>query len=269
MPIIDPQEWVRELFNKKFNPIDNHSHRNLPGTAFPPLLSKDWLSLLYKQGMLPAGERFKQEWQEWEEQVPMKLLQEKYKEYKSLFSGPELDVYLFPVNTLDRKFMNTMKGRNGLTFNSFIFLFFQKDIAPAELSALLLHEYHHACRLDHHHLNEQNISLLESMVMEGLAETEVKRIIGEEYVAPWMTMYDQEFLGRWWERKIKNKIDIIGRKRQLPYLYGGKYGFPKWLGYAMGYKITESYIANCGIQDHISFVKMTADEIYRGSDFVQ
>ncbi|WP_088033365.1 DUF2268 domain-containing protein [Evansella clarkii] len=269
MPIIDPQGWGRELFNKQVNQTKNDPHRNIPITAFPSLLRKDWLALLYKQGMLPAGERFKQEWQEWEEQVPMKLLQEKYNEYKTLFEGPEIDVYLFPVNTSDRKFMKTMKGRNGLTFNSFIFLFFHKDIAPEELSALLLHEYHHACRLDYHHLNEQNISLLESMVMEGLAETEVKRIVGEEYVAPWMIMYDQEFLRRWWERKIKNKLNIIGRKRQMQYLYGGKYGFPKWLGYAIGYKITESYIANRGSQDHISFVKKTAEEIYRGSDYIQ
>lgn len=80
--------------------------------------------------------------------------------------------------------------------------------------------------------------------MEGMAEWEVKRHLGNRFISKWMKLYSDEILLDWWKSKVKGRKNVKGRQYHIPYIYGGRLGFPRWLGYGIGYRMIESYMEN-------------------------
>ena len=270
MGVIDTRKWIDEIYfpennsrNKFTNVIEKQLMKHLK-----KLKREEWLGFLYQQGMLPIDERTVNDWKEWAENCLYEEISDKFAMLQELFDGPDVDVFLFPINDENSKLMETMRGKNGVTFPGLILLFFHAELDIKEIYALLIHEYHHACRLNYQKYTEDTIPLLESIVMEGLAEWEVNRLMGESYVTPWMTLYDDALLLNWWKQKIDIKQKLLGRKSQLIYLYGGKFGYPNWLGYTIGYRMVESSLENSAdILHPKQLLRKKSEEILRESVF--
>ena len=154
------------------------------------------------------------------------------------WSGPDIPVFLFPMK--EPGFFNRpVESKSGLAFADKLFLFVQPDIRTIELKALLIHEYHHACRLEKQKKDSMDYTLLDSMIMEGLAEYTVLKYTGKQGLAKWTALYNEEELDRMWDRYLK---EHTGLKRDDPLhddLLLGRRPYPKMLGYCAGYHLVK------------------------------
>jgi len=154
------------------------------------------------------------------------------------WSGPDVLVYLLPIEERDLFLMRQLGGKTGMALRDAIILFIHAEIENIELRALITHEYHHICRLSHTNYSDKSIPLLESMIMEGLAEYAVKEELGKSYNAGWTTYYDRDWNHEWFQKWIHPNLTLIGRKNHHVFLYGDKkMGIPLWLGYYFGYRL--------------------------------
>ncbi|WP_416151260.1 DUF2268 domain-containing protein [Salipaludibacillus sp. HK11] len=257
MNIYDSSSWVIRYFHYKIPIIE----------AFSTLFREDrtkskdeWLYFLIDQGMVPITSEMKREWIKWRQQLDIAELTGFIKTIKHEFSGPNANLYLFPLNRSHKKIMEDLDGKNGCTFPNYVLLFWKEQLVLSKQKALLLHEYHHVARLHHRKETERTISLLESMVMEGLAEWEVKNRLGEDHTAPWTTLYSKQELMKWWHRLFKENINLSGRTLHYPFLFGGIGGSPPWIGYQLGYYIINEFMKYNQKLDSISLLKMPANQ---------
>ncbi|SDZ00921.1 Uncharacterized protein YjaZ [Evansella caseinilytica] len=268
MSLIQTRAWLKRLYGQcteegvskapKFARLMKHQ---------PEWSSDEWLLFLYRQGMLPVKKSTEETWTAWQQSSPSRDLKELEQKLKARFEGPDPEIYLFPLDIDNHLLMEVMNGKNGITYPGYVLLFFKQDIPPKEKQALFLHEYHHVCRLHHQRQDGKSATLLEAMIMEGLAEYEVKRMLGREFVSKWMTLYPDQTLLNYWQKGIDVRKNIKGRHNHLPFLFGGSRGYPKWLGYSIGYRMVESYLEKIGSCDPIQLLKTAPETILKHSLF--
>lgn len=220
----------------------------------------DWLAFLIDQGMLPISTMTKTGWIKWRRRLNMTEHTSFIKKLKDDFSGPDIDLYIFPLNRSHKKIMNDLDGKNGCSFQTYVLLFWKDDLTLIKQKALLLHEYHHIARLHHQGVNERTISLLESMIMEGLAEWEVQKRLGDDYLAPWTTLYGEEEILQWWNRLYKGNLQMTGRTFHYPFLYGEMKGIPPLMGYQIGYFLVSQFMKKNPDHDSLKILKTPAHQ---------
>ncbi len=155
---------------------------------------------------------------------------------KEKWNGPNVPIYILLADKSLRQPERAVGGKMGISFSDGIVLFVPFDVNELELKALLTHEYHHVCRLKVTNESEQTITLLESMVMEGLAEIAVEEEVGKSYTAPWTYLYDEDWKSEWYSDFIEKRLQQKGRLAYKDVLYGRKdQGIPRMLGYYAGY----------------------------------
>ncbi len=173
--------------------------------------------------------------------------------YKSKWNGPDIPIFLFPVAQGGGFFRAEEKNKAGVSFpdKMFLFLSYYEDIK--EIEALLVHEYHHACRMHLLDKKMEDFTLLDSLIIEGLAEYAVLKNCGKEYLANWCNMYSEKEIALFWKKFLKNQLDMRKNERSHDaLLYGGR-GIPKLLGYAVGYNIIDKYYCNHNYSTKLSF----------------
>ncbi len=109
------------------------------------------------------------------------------------------------------------------------------------MKALFTHEYHHVCRLHLLHPLETNLSLLDSIILEGTAEYTVRKLYGDSYGNKNIQMLEDEmlfYLYQKWIQPYQNHASTELIAHQL--MYGGKQ-VPLLLGYIIGYSIVCKY----------------------------
>ncbi|PYZ93520.1 hypothetical protein CR194_10145 [Salipaludibacillus keqinensis] len=256
MKIFDSSSWVIRHFyqhvpvDKAFASLFNHDKAKSV---------RDWFYFLEDQGMLPLSRKTKRDWIKWRKSLNKEELTTFLLALKKDFSGPDADVFLFPLNQAHQRIMKELGGKNGCSFPSHILLFWKDTLPVVEQKAVLLHEYHHVARLYYQEVNEGTISLLESMIMEGLAEWEVQTRLGSACLAPWTSLYNENELLTWWEKVFRNNIHLKGRAYHYPFLYGGEKGLPPLIGYQLGYYLVQSYMKDKGGQSSLTMLKTSAE----------
>jgi uncharacterized protein YjaZ len=156
--------------------------------------------------------------------------------YKNLWNGPDIPVYIFPLN-VHRGFRKNRENKSGLAFIDKLFLFLSSDCSDQELEALFVHEYHHVCRLGSQKQNDENSTLLDSMIMEGLAEQAVLNHVGKEFLANWTKLYSDQEMGRLWQKYVKKNVDIPRSHQLHDKILLGKAPYPEMLGYCIGFRL--------------------------------
>ncbi|MBL4968006.1 DUF2268 domain-containing protein [Bacillus halotolerans] len=161
---------------------------------------------------------------------------------KKKWQGPDVPIVALPVDERNRRIRLEFGSKSGLAFPDKMFLFLSSDIELSSVSALMTHEYHHVCRLDHMTKEEKDVTLLDTIIMEGLAEYAVYERLGQSQTAEWTTWYTPLQLEIFYEKKIAPHLNIK-RGHQLfdQFLYGKGYQ-PKMLGYAVGFNIVKKYL---------------------------
>ncbi|NEU29667.1 DUF2268 domain-containing protein [bacterium LRH843] len=204
--------------------------------------------------------------QKWVKHQFWQEVQNQFSYLRKKWKGPDVDIYLLPLERRNSFIFKHLGGKMGITIRGAIILFIHSDLNLEDLRALFTHEYHHIFRLMHTNQSEKSIPLLESMMMEGLAELAVKEEIGSEWNASWTKYYDQKWNKKWFEKWIRPNLYLKGRKSHQSFLYGASgTGIPLWLGYYTGYRIAES--AAKEVDTTCSLVTLTTEQLFERSSF--
>lgn len=160
-----------------------------------------------------------------------------FKKLKKEWKGPDVPIFIFPANYQNRSLRKDFNGKTGLAYRDKIFLFISSHTSEHELKALLTHEYNHVCRLSHMNKTEEEMTLLDTLVLEGLAEKAVLDILGHEHLANWTSIYTKDQALQFWKKCIlPNKELKKTEQRHMDIIYG-MYKYPKWCGYNIGYHL--------------------------------
>jgi uncharacterized protein YjaZ len=170
------------------------------------------------------------------------MVQEELQQLQQIWEGPDVPIYIFPSDPNNPILNKEFGGKSGLAFKNTLFLFISEKNKEKDIKSLLTHEYNHVCRLSKYPKNEDEYVLLDSIILEGLAEHAVLERYGEEYVSPWTFLYTNEQLEKMWKRLIYpnrniHKTDYIHQDL----LYGSHF-YPKMSGYCVGYYLVKKHI---------------------------
>ncbi|MBP2620590.1 DUF2268 domain-containing protein [Streptococcus panodentis] len=127
------------------------------------------------------------------------------------------------------------------------------DYTLPRMQAALAHECNHNVRFQFIKWNQQT-TLADWVVSEGLAESFAAELYGEELIGPWVTSTSPEQLE---EIKpiISSQLQLTGMMEMSPYLYGDEIaelqgqlpvGLPYAAGYAYGYHLIQAYLKKTG-----------------------
>jgi len=189
-----------------------------------------------------------------------------YQFLKNLWQGPEVSIYIFPITKVDC--VDGSPTKNGVAYKSAVFLFLSEELTSEEIRALFAHEYNHICRRNFVGLEPKEITLMDSLIIEGLAEYAVKDLYGEEWLGPWRNLYSFEKVLNIWHTAFIHSIHLKGLENHRSFLYGEKESsLPEWIGYSIGYQIVDSYLKNYGPCTTLELFQMSSEELIRGSDF--
>jgi uncharacterized protein YjaZ len=171
-----------------------------------------------------------------------KIVAAQLRKLKKEWQGPSVDVFLLPVDEENTDFIKELGWKCGIGFPDKIFIFLSEKVTLKGLLAVITHEYHHVCRLKQCKRDLKEFSLLDSLLIEGLAECAVEEYVGKKHLGPWCNRYNEEMLNEYWENVMIPNIGLKGKNNHHPFLYGTGSAMPKWMGYSIGYDIVKTII---------------------------
>jgi uncharacterized protein YjaZ len=262
MPVVATNEWLTAMLE------DRREFESKLKRYFPQLSAKESIRLLMSHGMFGIGKESKEQVQAFIKKDLWKNIRPLYKQLQILWNGPDIPILLFPSDSYNRRIQGEFKGKSGVAFSDKLFLFARADIEEKELLAVLTHEYHHICRLKAMSKKEEEVTLLDTLVMEGLAEHAVKEQVGERFLAPWTKYYSREQAKRCWEKYIYPNMHVKKEERKHDELLYGTGWYPKMAGYNTGYHLVDSYAAAAKLSSE-KLMYVTSKEIVKDSGFTQ
>jgi uncharacterized protein YjaZ len=152
--------------------------------------------------------------------------------------------------------MEVFEGTMGTTFwaGSFHLYIDLESFSQSALRETVVHEYNHAVRLNYFSPFKQ--TMLEAMVMEGLAEIFREEVLGGE-PASWSQALTKDRAKKAL-RKLEDKFDVQTDDRELyQEIFFGQGDYDRWTGYSCGYHIVKSYRSN---NSDISWKKLVQKE---------
>ncbi|MFJ8100726.1 DUF2268 domain-containing protein [Lysinibacillus sp. NPDC096212] len=209
---------------------------------------------LQQQGLFKSHEKI--DINKLKKQNVWEVVQKEFNYLKEKWNGPTIPIYIFPITQ-----EQTITNKNGVAYPNAMFLYIG-ELEKQELKALFAHEYNHVCRLQYLDKSLDEVTLLDSLILEGLAECAVEEIYGDKWLAPWLRSYSLDKMLEIWKEHFLHQINIQGLNNHAEFLYGGK--LPQWIGYCIGYEIVRTYKKNHSSNNlHVKSSK----EILDGSDF--
>jgi len=260
MSVIPTDEWLNQLIaNQKLN------HKNFEDLQRSIICSRlveifiggslDEIQFeLLQQGLFQSHEKI--DINKLKKQNVWEVVQKEFIYLKERWGGPNIPIYIFPITQ-----EQTMTKKNGVAYPNALFLYIG-GLEKQELKALFAHEYNHVCRLQYVNKSLDEVTLLDSLILEGLAECAVEEIYGDKWLAPWLRYYSLDKMLEIWKGHFLPQINIQGLNNHVEFLYGGK--LPQWIGYCIGYEIVRTFIKN---HSSNKLHEKSSEEILAGSDF--
>lgn len=234
MGVISTNEWLKKDFDRPVQMMDRLKDK------FNNNINGDMIYRhLQKHGMYSPNQKTKNTWGNLTENNVWEKTQSLFTSYKKLWEGPDVPIYIFPLMS-SGMWKQSIETKSGLAFKDKLFLFYDNGIAEKEMEALLIHEYHHVCRLHQLKKEQKDYTLLDTMIMEGLAERTVRKYLGTEYLAKWTKLYQEDKLRGFWSKHLKAKHTIKRTDPLHDVLLLGKKGYPYMLGYCTGYYLAKN-----------------------------
>ncbi|MFJ7981053.1 DUF2268 domain-containing protein [Lysinibacillus xylanilyticus] len=261
MSVIPTDEWLKELIvsqrlNHSKNPED--LQRSILCGRLGEIFiggSPDEIQFeLQQQGLFKSHEKI--DINKLKKQKVWEVVQKEFIYLKERWSGPNIPIYIFPITQVQ-----TITNKNGVAYPNAMFLYIG-ELEKQELKALFAHEYNHVCRLQYLNKSLDEVTMLDSLILEGLAECAVEEIYGDKWLAPWLGSYSVDKMLEIWKGHFLPQINIQGLNNHAEFLYGGK--LPQWIGYCIGYEIVRTYIKN---HSSSNLHGKSSKEILAGSDF--
>lgn len=199
----------------------------------------DYLSL---HGMYRPLAQGSEEVRKLQEKRVWAIVEDEKEQLEKMWEGPKVPVFIFPSDTSNQRFKIEFQGKAGLSFPDKLFLFISADNSEKEIRSLFTHEYNHICRLDKFPKREADYLLLDTIVLEGLAENAVRERFGEEYTASWTTYYSTEQLETFWNNLVHPNRNLSRTNPKHQAILYGRDSYPKMTGYCVGYYIVKKYL---------------------------
>ncbi|KAB8137523.1 DUF2268 domain-containing protein [Gracilibacillus oryzae] len=196
------------------------------------------------------------------------LIEKLYQKYRKAWDGPAAKIFIFPSNHHSKELTERFSGCAGLSFPKQLFLFLSHQATRKQAAAVFLHEYSHTCRLNYFRKPEESYTLLDAIILEGIAEHLVRTIIGEDSGSKWIEQYPEDTARKYFTKWIAANINITRYEPKHDLLmYGDKHGIPQNLGYHMGYYILQQYIKTNKISAK-QILYADNEEIIKAIDFL-
>lgn len=199
-------------------------------------------------GMYKPNRQAKTAYEELKQNNVWTTVEDLYRNYQKKWRGPDVPIYIFPMAHRFRPFVRSMRNTNneksGLSFSDKLLLFLTPELEKKEIEALLVHEYHHIFRIKLGNKDIKDYTLLDSIVLEGLAENVVEENCGKEYLAKWCQLYSKEQIRKFWKQYLLENLTLKKDEPRHDQLLFGKGRVPDMLGYACGYAMVSAYKQN-------------------------
>lgn len=205
--------------------------------VFHPLTTIEIFEFLLEKGMYKPSILTYKDFQQLKSLNIWGLVEKYFYYYRKKWNGPDITIYIFPLNHS----LFSSLTKNGFTFKDKMLLFLSPNINFQEINALFVHEYHHACRIHRLDRSLENFSLLDSIIMEGLAEFAVYDYCGDKFVADWCKRYSEKELVNFWKIFFHDHHQIAMNHPLHDQLLYGKKNLPPFIGYALGFGIVKNY----------------------------
>lgn len=191
-----------------------------------------------------------------------KIAAKEIERLRSEWNGPSVPVFIFPADSGNKELTRAFNGKSGLAYADKLFLFISPHNTEIEIKALLTHEYNHVCRLNSFPKREDEYTLLDSIILEGLAEVAVEERFGKASTSFWTSLYSDEQLAKFWKDIIyPNRNQVKKGSIHQKLLYGlGKY--PYMVGYSVGYYVVRNFLKGTYIHSKI-LLPLPSTEIAR------
>jgi uncharacterized protein YjaZ len=228
MAVIRTDKWLEKYFNK-------------PLTICEKILgsSEEDLNRFYKYllsfGMYIPNRVSRKIYDQLVENNIWATVERLFSKYQLIWRGPDIPIYIFPLN-------HPQKQKSGVSFEDKMFLFLSNLHDEREIEALIIHEYHHVCRMNKLKKPLSDYCLLDSIIMEGLAEHAVQRYLGKKYNASWVSLYTNKEIKQHWDQYLQGELKVKKTERKHDSLLFGLGRYPTLLGYAAGYKLITNLI---------------------------
>jgi uncharacterized protein YjaZ len=170
------------------------------------------------------------------------IVQNEAQVLQDMWEGPDIPLFIFPSDSSNQTIKIEFNGKSGLAFKDKLFLFISEENHEEEIRSLLTHEYNHVCRLTYYQKHENDYTLLDTIILEGLAENAVRERFGEEFVSSWTSFYTETELLKMWETLIAPNCSILKTNHKHHELLFGSPLYPKMAGYSVGYFLVKKYM---------------------------
>ncbi|WP_180954573.1 DUF2268 domain-containing protein [Bacillus sp. V5-8f] len=234
MAVIDTKEWLEKDFNNPVNILAKCS------VSLSKESSDQFYHYLKKHGMYSPSARSKKDFQQLMERDVWGLTDHFFTKYNDIWDGFDIPVYIFPLRN-QGLLGRSKETKSGLAFKDRMFLFISPGIGEKELEAVFVHEYHHVCRLNRIIKQPSEYTLLDSIIMEGLAEYAVLKHVGNEQVAHWTRLYTEQELDAFFKKYLKGRLGTRRSDELHDALLLGKRPYPSMLGYCSGYDLVNKH----------------------------
>jgi uncharacterized protein YjaZ len=204
-------------------------------------------------GMYKPTRRCKKNYEILMERKQWSKIEKLFLKYKRKWEGPDIPIFIFPMNEGNVRLMKEGKGKSGVSFKDKLFIFLTPIEDEKEIEALFVHEYHHVCRMNCQQKEPADYTLLDSIILEGLAEHAVAMNCGDRYTGDWSRRYSTEELEKFWKNGLSEKLSITRKDKMHDQLLFGLGGSPRLLGYALGYEIVKQYKQRENFTEKASF----------------
>lgn len=157
------------------------------------------------------------------------------------WNGPSHPIYILPADTNALFLQENFQGKSGIAFSDKLFLFLSDRSTILDAKIILTHEYNHVCRMQYQSKPPDDYTLLDSIIMEGIAEYAVMERFGKSHTAFWTKAYTIKQLKDYYKRWILPNLTLRrSDEKHLQILYGHS-PLPRMVGYAVGYYLVEKY----------------------------
>ncbi|WP_017471202.1 DUF2268 domain-containing protein [Amphibacillus jilinensis] len=160
------------------------------------------------------------------------------------WQGPEVALFILPSDCSNQQLMDAFHGVSGLSYADKLFLFIHKDSSHQQIQALLTHEYSHVYRLNHLYKHTDQLTLGDSIILEGIAEKIVRLSFDEDSVYNTALKYSDDQLSTaksLWEHVVKKNLNLPKHHPFHDRMMYGDQEIPHLTGYLVGYALVNRW----------------------------
>jgi len=236
MDVIRTDNWIEECHgdpSKVCAKLRNY---------FPTATTSDIHHHLTTFGMYISAKQGRELTKKLYEKNVWEMISNEFRQLRSKWKGPSVPVFIFPSDSNNSVLSRQFKGKSGLAYADKLFLFISPHNTKTEIKALITHEYNHVCRLNKFPKREDEYTLLDTIILEGLAEVAVAERFGKDSTSSWTSLYSDKQLARLWKDFVNpNKLHVKGSPVHEKVLYGLG-NCPHMTGYAVGYYVVRNFL---------------------------